>query len=159
MVAVSGLLPQAQRAGHVRGWLCSCWWAGCARDQMLSQAIMCVLMRDAPEKPRRDTAANVANPAPDRIWPTSAHRSQTTLLGTLSTQQVRLESATIIPHRESLCRDERTGSVVSPVTGPYGTYCRYSKELSLRNQPLETQRWILAQFLRNWLAGSETLSF
>ena len=35
----------------------------------------------------------------------------------------------------------------------------YSKELSLRNQPLETQHWILAQFLRNWLAGSETVSF
>jgi hypothetical protein len=35
----------------------------------------------------------------------------------------------------------------------------YSKELSLRNQPLETQRWFLPRFLRNWLAGSETLSF
>ena len=30
----------------------------------------------------------------------------------------------------------------------------YSKRSSLRNQPLETQRWISAQFLRNWLAGS-----
>ena len=35
----------------------------------------------------------------------------------------------------------------------------YSKELSLRNQPLETQRWVLPKFLRNWLAGSGTLSF
>mgnify|MGYP001347220450 CR=1 FL=1 len=35
----------------------------------------------------------------------------------------------------------------------------YSKELCLRNQPLETQCWFLPQFLRNWLAGSETLSF
>ena len=31
--------------------------------------------------------------------------------------------------------------------------------LVLRNQPLETQRWIWLQFLGNWLAGSETLSF
>ena len=31
----------------------------------------------------------------------------------------------------------------------------YSKELSLGNQPLETQRWIRwPQFLGNWLAGS-----
>ena len=29
----------------------------------------------------------------------------------------------------------------------------YSKELSLGNQPLETQRWILPQFIGNWLAG------
>ena len=29
----------------------------------------------------------------------------------------------------------------------------YSKELSLGNQPLETQRWILPQFLGNRLAG------
>ena len=30
---------------------------------------------------------------------------------------------------------------------------RYSKELSLRNQPLETQRWISPEFLGNRLAG------
>ena len=35
----------------------------------------------------------------------------------------------------------------------------YSKELSLGNQPLETQRWMWPQFLGNRLAGSETLSF
>ena len=35
----------------------------------------------------------------------------------------------------------------------------YSKELSLGNQPLETQRWMCPQFLGNRLAGSETLSF
>ena len=29
----------------------------------------------------------------------------------------------------------------------------YSKELSLGNQPLETQRWTWPQFLGNWLAG------
>ena len=29
----------------------------------------------------------------------------------------------------------------------------YSKELSLRNQPLETQRWISPEFLGNRLAG------
>ena len=40
-----------------------------------------------------------------------------------------------------------------------GTVVQYSKELSLRNQPLETQRWIWLEFLGNWLAGSETLSF
>ena len=49
-------------------------------------------------------------------------------------------------------------SVCFSIFGIYGLM-RYSKELSLRNQPLETQHWILAQFLRNWLAGSETLSF
>ena len=32
-------------------------------------------------------------------------------------------------------------------------YTVYSKELSLGNQPLETQRWIWPQFLGNWLAG------
>ena len=35
----------------------------------------------------------------------------------------------------------------------------YSKELSLGNQPLETQCWIWPQFLGNWLAGSKSLSF
>ena len=35
----------------------------------------------------------------------------------------------------------------------------YSKEPSLGNQPLETQRWIWPEFLGNRLAGSETLSF
>eukprot|EP00966_Prymnesium_polylepis_P258023 5960107-Prymnesium_polylepis.4 len=30
----------------------------------------------------------------------------------------------------------------------------YSKELSLRNQPLKTQCWFPPEFLRNWLAGT-----
>ena len=39
--------------------------------------------------------------------------------------------------------------------GYYGTIETeiYSKELSLGNQPLETQRWTWPQFLGNWLAG------
>ena len=38
-------------------------------------------------------------------------------------------------------------------------YVIYSKELSLGNQPLETQCWIWPQFIGNRLAGSEILSF
>ena len=39
------------------------------------------------------------------------------------------------------------------VQGPTTYQEEYSKELSLGNQPLETQRWIWPQFLGNWLAG------
>ena len=50
-----------------------------------------------------------------------------------------------------------TGSVLFPPIASKAHTALYSKELSLRNQPLETQRWILAQFLGNWLAAPQFL--
>ena len=51
---------------------------------------------------------------------------------------MRIPNLSQTPHRREL-----------PVRAQLG----YSKELSLGNQPLETQRWIWPQFLGNWLAG------